>query len=253
MSKIILVIGILLIVTGISIFGYFKITDKFFNNEAINTTIQEGTEKTTSVFMETLLTIISAIRGAVLFVISVLLFGAVFIVFLISARKIKQNSELESVQRDIIRKGKINVKRKKLNKFYTSIKGNKPVLEGKIIAQVEAIEDEKKYNIFAIRQSPLSKTVFIKMKPENHSKLFGDVISYNWNYILSSNNMFLIENTIEPKGTPQVTDKIGVNTLRNISPLISDSILANWYHRIKIREKKLIKLPESDIERARMG
>ena len=168
--------------------------------------------------------------------------------------RIKKNANLEDDLKDIIRKGKINKDKMKLRNLFTSNNTGKLINEGKIISYVE-VEEEKKnerklggerFSIFAVRKG--FENLFFKVNKNKHSKLGGDIILDDWNFVIDEQSKFMIinKNKLTINSAKYETEKIGVDTLSKFSPIIQNCILANPFHRIRVRERKLIKLPEEN-------
>jgi len=179
----------------------------------------------------------------------ILLFIALFIYVVIYVFiRIKKNSNLEDDLKDIIRKGKINKNNMKLRNLFTSNNAGKLINEGKIISYVEVEENPNKerYSIFAARKG--FETLFFKVVKDKHSKLGGDVILDEWNFVIDEQSRFMVinKNKLTINSAKYETEKIGVDTLSKFSPIIQNCILANPFHRIRVRERKLIKLPEEN-------
>jgi len=166
----------------------------------------------------------------------------------------KQHQRMGGDLQDILREGRINVKLNGLRNLFTSVENNKLVNVGKIISFVRVKDNLKATNfsaIFAVK-SGVYDIKFYKVKEKDYDSLSGDVILRNWNYKVKGDGRFLELN--EDINIEEMSDKyeaIGVDTLKKLSPLVHSSILANAYHRIKLREKKLIKMPDEGGESAK--
>ena len=198
---------------------------------------------------------IVAMWGLILFLIAIFIYVAIYIFI-----RIKKNANLEDDLKDIIRKGKINKDKMKLRNLFTSSDTGKLINEGKIISYVEVEEEKSKkgnpntldkskvgrYSIFAIRKG--FENMFFKVNKNKHSKLSGDIILDDWNFVLDEQSKFMIinKNKLTINSAKYETEKIGVDTLSKFSPIIQNCILANPFHRIRVRERKLIKLPEEN-------
>lgn len=178
----------------------------------------------------------------------------IFLIYVISYILIRQkkNKQLESIQREILREGAINVKKFRLRYLFTSNKGINPINEGNIIAYVMAKNDNDLYSIFAVRKTKFAQVEFYKVPQGKHSDLFRDVTLSDWNFNLDDKNLFMIKNKELVANQGQYDDKnSSVDTIGNLAPLVHKAILANFIHRIRLREKKLIKLGEDEIQTQR--
>lgn len=174
----------------------------------------------------------------------------IYIVSYILIRR-KKNNQLESIQREILREGAVNVKKFKLRYLFTSNKGTNPFNEGKIMAYILAKNDSKLYSIFAVRKTNFSQVNFYKVPVGEHSDLVRDVTLDEWNFSHDDKNLFLIKNMEQVPNNAVYDEKMGsVDTIGNLAPLVHKAILANYIHRIRLREKKLIKLGEDEIRNA---
>jgi len=142
----------------------------------------------------------------------------------------------------------MNVSKLKLRYLFTSDNLENPVNEGKILAYVVGSLNEKRYSIFAIRNKPLSQLKFFAVQVGRHTKLFRDVMLKDWNFILDKNKLFYVKNETEvERNVPFDDAKKIFDILGNMSPLVHKAILANYEHRMRLRERKLIKLPEDEM------
>lgn len=178
----------------------------------------------------------------------------IFIIYIFSYVLIrrKRNKELEGIQREIIREGEVNAKKFKLRYLFTSNNGVNPFNEGKIISYVLAKNDDKMYSIFAVRKTNLAQINFYKVPYGEHSDLFTDVTLKEWNFNYDDKNLFLIKNLESVPNEAVFNEESGsVDTIGNLAPLVHKAILANYVHRIRLREKKLIKLGEDEMGASR--
>jgi len=181
---------------------------------------------------------------------------SIIIIYIVSYFLIrrKKNKQLENIQREIIREGEANVKKFKLRYLFTSNQGKNPVNEGKIIAYVMAKNDGNLHSVFAVRRNNFSQVNFYKVPVGEHSDLVRDVTLDDWNFGFDDKNLFLVKNMKQVPNEALYNEKMGsVDTIGNLAPLVHKAILANYVHRIRLREKKLIKLGEDEIRNARQS
>jgi hypothetical protein len=159
----------------------------------------------------------------------------------------KQNREMEERQAEVLRKGRSNAKRLKLRRLYSSKDGAHPMLEGSILAYAEAEDGKRHYALFAARKARFDAPRFYKVDKGRHGPLFRDVTLMDWNFSLDDEGCFLLPNeTKTVRSIPYDKDMKSVDTLGNIAPLVHKAILGNYIHRIRMREHRLIKLPEQE-------
>ncbi len=136
----------------------------------------------------------------------------------------------------------------KLRFLFTSRKGVNPLNEGKILAYIMAKIDDTLYSVFAVRKTQFAQVEFYKVKAGLHSDLFRDVTLEGWNFTLDERNLFMIDNETDvTRDFVYSKEHASVDTIGNLAPLVHKAILANYIHRIRIREKKLIKLQEDEM------
>jgi len=162
-------------------------------------------------------------------------------------------NKLDSVQKDILRRGKKVARKNRLGKLYISVLGNKPVLIGKIVAFASGGVSENgvqisNLSIFAVRKTPFSDFIFYRVSQNEHSELRGDVKLLKWNFILSKETGFLEINTNQAYNFKlDVENNEMVDVVGNIHNTVQKAVLADPYHRKEIRRSKLIKLQNEDI------
>jgi hypothetical protein len=162
----------------------------------------------------------------------------------------KKNKELEDLQQEIMREGRANAKKLHLRHLFTSNNYKNPVNEGKIISYVLGKDNGQTYSIFAVKQSPLSSIMFYRVGNKEHTELFRDVTLKEWNFGMDDTGTFLVSNNNTTNRRIRIVDdkEFKVDTVANLSPLVGKGILANFIHRIRVRERKLIKLPEEEMK-----
>lgn len=178
---------------------------------------------------------------------------SIVVIYVISSMLMrrKRNKELESVQKEIMREGAVNVRKFKLRNLFTSNKGTNPINEGKIVAYALVKNDEHLYSVFAVRKNNFAQIEFYKVPSGKHTQLFRDVTLEEWNFAYDDKNLFLIKNVEQvPNDAKYDEAKGSVDTIGNLAPLVHKAILANYIHRIRLREKKLIKLAEEELQSA---
>lgn len=173
------------------------------------------------------------------------------VVYFISALYVrKKNSQkLTSEQEGILRYGRLFVGVRGLRHLYISSKAGKSVnvgdIKGVIFTQKEDGTPDK--TIVGVRKDFKSAHDFYMIDfNSEHAEWKGDVYVEEWNFVKTGDDMFLVPNTnsyFKYVKTKDAKD-YGVDTLRTLQLSVQNAILANAYHRIRIREKKLIKNPE---------
>lgn len=241
--KLINIVIIICSVVLLALIGFY-----FYNNPP---NIDDVASVSDTMFKGIIGTTIKTILQIVSFMLYFVLFGAGVVLLFIYIRKINQNSNLETIQMEIIRKGRSYVRSNRLRNLYTSTEDGKTIKEGRIIAFVPVEDKGVVWNIIAFRKSFISPILFIKSRPYEHSEVYQDIVLDGWNYSLGTDGKFLQMNSIYPKKGSSYTKDVGVDTIKEFSPIVSNSILANWYHRIKMRERNLLKLPESELDAKR--
>jgi hypothetical protein len=171
----------------------------------------------------------------------------IYIVSYIVIRR-KKHRELEDQQLEILREGKINVKKFRLRSLFTSNNYANPLNEGKIVAYVRARDNDKDLSVFAVRPRPLSSIKFFVVGSDEHTKLFRDVTLKHWNFTLNEQKLFYVLNSIKVNRlVPYDKETKSFDTIGQMAPLVHKGILANFEHRIRLRERKLIKMPEEEL------
>jgi hypothetical protein len=166
-------------------------------------------------------------------------------------------NKLNKEQEELLREGKVNVHGMKLKSLFISDEENKKTLIGRIYGYCRIKGEEKsnkEYNIFIIKKSLLQPYIFYKVEDNDLLNkgifiLYGDVIVTYWNWIEDKKSFFIIKNdyALIDKNIVDKNDKdkIGVDTIKKIAPMIHNAIQVNSFHIIRIREQKLIKPPEA--------
>ena len=168
-------------------------------------------------------------------------------------KRSKTKLKLNDVQNDILKEGKHIVNDCMLRNLYLSEEGSKQINAGKIQSCVIIEEDKIKYYIIAIKKGIFPNYSFYKIKFDDvirneKDELFGDVIIKKWNFKKDNSDIFLVYNEDNEIKSEVVkdTNRIGVDTIARVSPLVANAILINAEHRLRMRESKLIKLPSDD-------
>lgn len=203
------------------------------------------------------LNIVQSLKQIVTVVVIIVVLLVFVFVFFVNMKRYMSNRDLENELQQILKKGAINVRKNKLRNLYTSLDNSNLHLEGKIVAYVQVLDviNCKSRNskpdlktkitssIFAVRKDMLGATIFFKIPFNRHSKLFGDMVLYDWNFKLKSDKYYVINTDDYLKPVKYKGKEIGVDTLGKIAPLIAKSIKANYAHNMRMRESKLIKVP----------
>ena len=169
-------------------------------------------------------------------------------------KKSKTKLKLNDFQNEIISEGKHIVKDNMLRNLYLSDNGSKQINVGKIQACVVIKEKELNYYIFAIKKGIFPNYKFYKVKfddveiKEGNKEIFGDVVLNKWNFKRDNSGIIFVYNEDSEISSEVVKDnnRIGVDTIARVSPLVSNAILINAVHRLRMREAKLIRLPSDD-------
>lgn len=188
----------------------------------------------------------------VIIIITVFILLVYFIIQIVL--RVKRNRKITKEQNEILIKGKLICKRFRLHHLYTSEEDKKLVDMGKISSYVRVKEKEDIYSIFAVKKGFMDYK-FIKIKPDRHSNLFGDVTLFDWNFILDLQSKFYVMNVNELtiKRIKKINESVGVDSIGNLAPVIQKSVQVNPRHRIRLRESKLIKIPDENISSIAQG
>lgn len=191
--------------------------------------------------------LISWAKTAAIWIMYIVIIGALIYVISLYYIRRKNNKRLEDIQQEILREGRVNVNEMKLRFLFTSRKGVNPLNEGKIVAYVMGQNDGVLYSIFAVRKTQFAQVDFYKVKTGLHSDLFRDVTLDGWNFTPDERNLFLINNeTHVTLDYHYSKERASVDTIGNLAPLVHKAILANYIHRIRLRERRLLKLSEDE-------
>jgi hypothetical protein len=190
----------------------------------------------------------TALRQLFGFIAVVLILAFLGYIFITVLTRLRQARSVSEEQNQVLLNGKKTAKALRLHTLYTSADQKKTVKLGKIVSFVKALDDhDQEWHIFAVKKG-LGEHWFYMVKPERHSKLFADVILYDWNFRLDAESKYLIstdnlsvQRAIEkmPNKTEQGIDSIGL-----LTPTIHKAVQVNPLHRIQIRITKLIKIPD---------
>jgi hypothetical protein len=186
--------------------------------------------------------------GFLLVIAFIALFIYIIIFFVI---KIKRHRNITAEQNRLLRKGRIYAKKFKLRNLYTSVEGKKIVNVGNIVSlvKVKDLADKKEYYIFGTKKGMLEYR-FWKVPIGHHTKIFGDITLTDWNFKLDLENRFMVLNDIvteSEKIYKPAKEVIGVDTIGGLSPVVAKAVQTNPRHRIRLRESKLIKIPDENI------
>lgn len=182
-----------------------------------------------------------------IFVIFLIVFGIFFGLYYFYRRRKEYYSLTEELQ-EVLINGKQTVKENKLKNFYTSKDGENILYVGKIISLVQVEEnnphDNTIYSIIAIRQRLFKPLKFYKLNSECHGNIFKDVVSNVWNFRLDDRSYYYIENMNKLQELEKIpTNRVGIDTIARVTPIVTHAIQINAKHRIRMREQKLIKEP----------
>jgi len=182
-------------------------------------------------------------------ILSILFFFAFFVyILMIILYNHKRNQSLETDMQKIIREGRGIVRKNKIGSLYLSSNYKKPIHVGKIISTLLIKEvNEKISRVFVLKTGTFKPFIFMKCSTfDMKGDLTGDITLKRWNFTNDEEGKFYIENTISYDiNVKKINDEL-VDVLSNIAPMVHKSILANPIHRIRLREKKLIKLPDEE-------
>ncbi len=182
--------------------------------------------------------------------ISILLFIFVFFAFVVIKLVIRfrRNKLISEEQNKLLHAGKLTAKKLRLRYLFTSEDGKKLVNIGKIVSFVKIKEGNEVYDVF-ITKKGFDEYRFYKVKPDRHSKLFADVVLYDWNFKLDAENKFMVLNTdkLDKDKVEKLSQEVGVDSIGLLSPLIHKAVQVNPLHRIQLRMTKLIKVPDEGI------
>jgi hypothetical protein len=182
----------------------------------------------------------------------IFIFFFVFVAFVVIKLIVrwKRNKLISEEQNKILHAGKLNAQRYKLRYLFTSDDNRKLVNIGKIVSFVKVKErtpeKEEIFDVFVVKRG-FDEYRFYKIKPERHSRLFVDIILYDWNFSLDAENKYMVINT-EHLSVDKVPKKLGheagVDSIGLLSPVIHKAVQVNPLHRIQLRMTKLIKMPD---------
>lgn len=200
-------------------------------------------------------TVMVKLRAMLFFIAVVGTLALIVYSFFASMVRRKKFRNLDNFQQRIIRSGKVLARKKRLNRLYITVNGDKPVFVGKIDAYVpqtyETNKDGKNikyiYSVFAIRSSKFSDYKFYRVNELRHTRLEGDIKLLNWNFILSkTTGYYEINNNKAPSNDIEPYENEMIDVVGNIHPIIQKSVLADPFHRKEVRKSKLIKLQHED-------
>jgi len=197
--------------------------------------------------------IINSLIGFLTYIFYFVLFAVlIFSVGLLVIRS-KQQKKLNDAQQEVLREGKVLVDCNNLRNLYLSNVGDKLTNVGEIKSCVNIVDYDKNNKVVvAVKKGFLNPYVFYKFDKSlikdlnNKGEPFNDIVLKEWNFVKDKKDFTLITNKNEEIKLKRVDDKskIGVDTIKNISPTINSAIQVNAGHTIRMRENKLLKLPE---------
>jgi len=189
---------------------------------------------------------INVIRIILTILASAFLFGFFVYVMLVIIYNHKRNQSLETDMAKILREGRSNAVKNKMGSLYLSVNFRKLTYIGKIVSSILIKEASNVYRTFVLKTGLFNPYIFIKCNPIDTDKNTGDITIKKWNFVKDEENKFYIENKVRFNTLVKKRDKDTIDVLGKMAPMVHKSILANPIHRIRLREKKLIKLPDED-------
>jgi len=186
----------------------------------------------------------STATTALFVLITVILLIIILKIFLNWIRAGGRRESLNHEQKEWLRIGGYNVKRKKLKNLFGSLGGKKLTDLGKIISFIDLEnkhidenggEVTEKWSLIAVSSG---STKFYYLPQNIIENRIGDLVIAEWNFVLDKSGRYYVKNTNEVIQSSGDEDS-ELKTLQALSKYTLDAIKSNPIHKTRLRERNL--------------